>query len=342
MTYYALFYDSFKSHDESCKCMCKSEYFHTSDDKNHTYFIDVTNFEKLGQYPFYIYRYLTQITLNDDFKLESRQNTLMSAPVQMVKYGQTYDLAKPETHVMLHQQGFNDVVTSIRLMTRWKGTDMGCDAWRYVNLRRQDTLRELITYCITKNMADIIMFISNHAHTSILDTESNTHYICTAIEKSNNDILECLMKYDYNPSVCLDAACRNGNINLVKTFIGAGGQHDIDTLIQVSKDGDFDIAIVLIEHNPNVYDDCVLINAASKNNLEMIKFLGEKEFNLRVNDDEAMRLAAGKGYLEIVKYLVNAGANIYTANDDAFKRAFLKVHTPARKNVIKRYILSHF
>jgi ankyrin repeat protein len=51
--------------------------------------------------------------------------------------------------------------------------------------------------------------------------------------------------------------------------------------------------------------------------LEIIKYLVEKNINIRSNNDEALIISARNGHLEVVKYLIEEGSDIHAKNNRA-------------------------
>jgi endonuclease/exonuclease/phosphatase family metal-dependent hydrolase/ankyrin repeat protein len=92
----------------------------------------------------------------------------------------------------------------------------------------------------------------------------------------------------------------------------------------------------------NIQSDEMLIDAATKGDLLLVKnaLLGGADIHAR--NDEALIKASGQGHLEVVEYLVEHGADIHAENDKALKMAeakgwgkiikYLKSQTKGKKN----------
>ena len=65
----------------------------------------------------------------------------------------------------------------------------------------------------------------------------------------------------------------------------------------------------------------VLIFAAEKGYLELVRAMVERGANIHVQDNYALRITAEEGHLAIVKYLVEQGANIHAQDDYALRMA---------------------
>ena len=82
--------------------------------------------------------------------------------------------------------------------------------------------------------------------------------------------------------------------------------------------------------------EVLLIEAAGKGELEIIKYLAKRGIDLRLENDYALQEASERGHYDIVKYLVEHGANIHADDDYALIFSSLNGHID-----IVRYLVEH-
>ena len=100
-------------------------------------------------------------------------------------------------------------------------------------------------------------------------------------------------------------------------------------------DGDFKKQFDLLTQY-NYSDNKLLIEAARKGELSVVKYALEQGAYIHQGDDAALQLASANGHYEVVKYLVEHGANVRGFQDNALQGASENGHLE-----IVKYLIEH-
>ena len=105
-------------------------------------------------------------------------------------------------------------------------------------------------------------------------------------------------------------------------------------LIEAARKGEVEIVKHAIENGANVHTaaDYPLKLAVYAGNLDLVKLLLASSDNVR--DDIAFRWASVAGKIDIVKYLVEKGVDIHLLNDTAFRMASFEGQLPVVKYLV--------
>ncbi len=108
-------------------------------------------------------------------------------------------------------------------------------------------------------------------------------------------------------------------------------------LIGAAIKGSLDIVRYVVEIGANISarGDEALRRAVFCGHLDIVKYLVEKGANISAREDDALRAAAANGHLDIVRYLVEKGANISVREDAALRRAAFEGHFDIVQYLVK-------
>ena len=103
-------------------------------------------------------------------------------------------------------------------------------------------------------------------------------------------------------------------------------------------EGDFKLQFALLKKYKG---NTLLIYAAEKGELSLVKYAKEKGANLSANGDLAFRLASYNGHLNVVKYLVEHAADIHDNRNEALRNASFYGHFDVVKYLVEHGADTH-
>lgn len=206
-----------------------------------------------------------------------------------------------------------------------------------------DIYRSLHKLQLPYKSNDILQVSVVHGHDRLLEFAldagadihlNNDYAIRTACELAHHNIVQLIVDrkrsdgYTYKNrlaqplyDVCLNIACKNGYLSIVKLFVDEGSDiSNGNALITACQNGHLEVVKFLLNFGVpiDMKNGKVLKEASSRGYLEIVQFLLEKGVDVHANDDIAI---VNTRDLQVVKCLINAGANIRAKNDRALRNA---------------------
>ena len=89
-------------------------------------------------------------------------------------------------------------------------------------------------------------------------------------------------------------------------------------------------------HNTQIQKSYTATWAVKTNNLEILKFIVSKDFDISCNNNYLLQMASKYGYLAIVMYLVSLGADIHSNYDYPIEMACIYGHLDIMKYFLKK------
>jgi len=191
---------------------------------------------------------------------------------------------------------------------------------------------------------------NEYDETSLIIAARNGNFEMVKLFIDNGADINAIGEFNYT---ALMFAASNGHLNTVKLLMEHGAKADVKNVNELtaynlaSLNGYNDVVKYFIENNVNVNEvhGSALMGAASRGDMDMIKFLFEGKKDISINETDAydwtpLMLASEKGHLEVVQFLVEKGADVNHKSENSGNTAFTVAFENKYYEVMS-YLLEH-